>query len=205
MTRVLHALAVVLLLGGCASTPVTLVTLPAAPWTDVVPRAGASVMLREVRVPGYLEGFPIVLGRDGSGLVVSRDAEWAERLGLGATRVLRDSLAQHLGTSRVVIESDGRMPDAELAIEFLALDPRDGALQLDARWYFSCTRGGGRGDRTRLRVPLAGATPSAVAQATGTALARFGALLAGELPCAAQDVVAPKAGTLADDLRKPRR
>jgi uncharacterized lipoprotein YmbA len=173
-------LAAVLLVAACASAPVALVALPPAPLISASPSPGATVMLREVSVPGYLESFPVVLGRQGDELIVSPNAEWAERLSLGATRVLRDALAQHLGTSRVVIAGDARIPDAELAIEFLALDPRGAALQLDARWFFSCSRGGGRGGRTRLQAAMAGGTPSAVAAATGEALARFGEVLAAE-------------------------
>jgi hypothetical protein len=58
-------------------------------------------------------------------------------------------------------------------------------LQLDAQWFFSCAGGGGRGGRTRLRVPMAAATPGAVAAATGEALAQLGDVLAAELPCQA--------------------
>jgi hypothetical protein len=30
------------------------------------------------------------------------------------------------------------VPDAELVVEFIKLDPVNGALQLDARWSFAC-------------------------------------------------------------------
>ena len=185
MNRALHAIAFALCIAGCATAPVTLVTLPPVAAVDADPAPGASVMLREVRLPGYLDGFPVVLGRDGGALVVSGNAEWAEHLSIGATRALRDALAHRLGTARVVIPGEGRTADAELAVEFLALDPQDGAVQLDARWFYACAGGGGRGDRTRLQVPTTGATASAVAAATGQALARFGAVLAAALPCTA--------------------
>lgn len=183
MNRRLHALAAALCLAGCAAAPVTLVTLPQAPPAQAEARPGASVLLREVRLPGYLESYPVVVGRDGSTLVIARDAEWAERLSVGATRVLRDALAQQLGSARVVIPGDGRLADAELAVEFLALDPQDGAIQLDARWFYRCAGGGGAGGRTRLQVPAQGANAASVAAATAQALTEFGAVLAAGLPC----------------------
>ena len=140
-------------------------------------------MLREVSVPGYLEGFPVLLGRDASGLIFSPNTEWAERLSPGAARVLRDALSQRIGSTRVVMDGEGRIPDADLTIEFLALDPQGAALRLDARWFISCTMGSGHGGRTRLEVPIANATPGAVAAVTGEALARLAQTLAAEIAC----------------------
>jgi uncharacterized lipoprotein YmbA len=178
---VLAALAIT----ACASAPVALVALPQAPAPQgSTPSAGASgagatVLVREVSVPAYLDGFPVVIGRRGSALVVSRDTEWAERPSTGATRVLRDALSERLGPSRVLIAGDRRIPDADLTVEFFALDPQPGTLHLDARWSFSCTAGrGGRAGRTRLEVPMGGATPEAVAAGTSDALARLADVLA---------------------------
>lgn len=177
----------VLGVAACASTPVALVALPPAPPPQAstqnagatAPGAGTTVLVREVTVPAYLDGFPVVIGRKGSSLVVSRDTEWAERPSSGATRVLRDALSERLGPSRVLIAGDRRIPDADLTVEFLALDPQADTLQLDARWSFSCTAGrGGRAGRTQLQVPLAGATPQAAAEATSNAVARLADVLA---------------------------
>jgi len=175
----------VLAIGACASAPVALVALPHAPAPQGgTPSAGASgagatVLVREVSVPAYLEGFPVVIGRRGSALAVSRDTEWAERPSTGATRVLRDALSERLGPSRVLIAGDRRIPDADLTVEFFALDPQPGTLHLDARWSFSCTAGrGGRAGRTQLEVPMGGATPEAVAAGTSDALARLADVLA---------------------------
>ena len=111
-----------LTLAACASGPVALVALPPAPrampdQTDV-PGSRATVLLRPVRIPGYLDQFPVVIGREGSNLIVSERAEWAERLSDAVPRVLRDALAERLGPSRVLIAGDGRIPDADLSIEF---------------------------------------------------------------------------------------
>ena len=173
-----------LALAACASRPVALVALPApvAP-ADRDAGPGTSVLVRQVELPDYLDGFPVVVSRDGSGLMVSTDTEWAERPSDGVSRVLRDALSQRLDPSRVVIDRGGRLPDVDLAVEFLALEPSAGALHLDARWYFSCTAGrGGQGGRTQLEVPLGAKTPAAVASATTESLTRFADVLARAVP-----------------------
>ena len=169
---------------GCASAPVALVALPSAPAAatrDTGP--GASLLLREVTVPGYLDTFPVIVGRDASGLVVSRSTEWAERPAAGVARVLRDALSQRLDASRVLVAGERRIPEVDLTVEFFALDPQGTALHLDARWFFSCTFArGSRAGRMRLEVPLASATPAAIATATTAALARFADVLVEAMP-----------------------
>ena len=173
-----------LAIGACASAPVALVALPGAPTAETrATGPGASVLLREVTVPAYLDGFPVVVGREGAGLVVSKDTEWAERPSAGVARVLRDALSQRLDAGRILVAGERRLPDADLTVEFLALDPQGSAVHLDARWFFSCTaKRGSHAGRTRLDVPLASATPAAVAAAMTTALARFADTLVGAIP-----------------------
>jgi uncharacterized lipoprotein YmbA len=147
--------------------------------------SGPTVLLRGVTLPGYLDSFPVVLGRADGALVVSHNAEWAERLSQGVTRVLRDALSHRLGAERALIAGDGRIPDAELTIEFLSLDPLGDTLNLDARWFFSCAvRAQSRGGRTQLQVPLAGPIPESVARATTAVLTRFTDEIAATVPCA---------------------
>ena len=99
VTRAFAVLAA-LAITACASAPVALVALPSPPASQgTTPSAGtsvagATVLVREVSLPAYLDSFPVVLTRTGSALVVSRDTEWAERPSTGATRVLRDALAR---------------------------------------------------------------------------------------------------------------
>ena len=180
-----------LAISACASAPVDLVALPPAPPAqsrDAGP--GTTVLLREATIPGYLDTFPVVVGRNGSALVVSKNTEWAERPSTGVERVLRDALSQRLDTSRVLVSGERRIPDADLTVEFLALDPQAGQLHLEARWFYACTASGGsRGGRTQIGVPMAGATPPAVAAATTDALARFADVLAGEIPTECQPFV----------------
>jgi uncharacterized lipoprotein YmbA len=173
-----------LAIAACASRPVALVALPPAPAAAKRDAArGASVLLREVTVPGYLDTFLIMVGREGGVLVVSKDTEWAERPSEGVARVLRDALSQRLDASRILIAGDRRIPDADFTVEFLALDPQGTDLHLAARWFFSCTAAGGnRAGRTELDVPLASATPAAVAAATTAALAQFADVLVDAMP-----------------------
>jgi len=179
------ALLAALAIAACASAPVTLVALPPAPAPEMRDAGpGPTVLLRKLTVPGYLDSFPVVVGRKGSVLAVSDSTEWAERPSLGVARVLRDALSQRLDAARVLIEGDGRIPDADLTVEFLALDPQEAVLHVDARWSFSCTAArGSRAGRSRFDVPLASATPGAVAAATTEALVRLADVLAAVVPC----------------------
>lgn len=170
---------------ACASTPPTLIALPAAPQVNgkEASTAGETVLLRHLTVPGYLDGYAVVIGRREQAIVVAPDAEWAERLSEAAARVLRDALSQRLGPGRVLIEGDGRIPDADLTVEVLALEPAGGGrLLLDARWSFVATapERASHAGRTRLEVPMAAAEPSAVAAATAQALGQFADALARE-------------------------
>lgn len=176
---------VLAMLAACASAPPKLVALPTAPDTAHVAvadrQAAAAILVRQVTVPGYLDGFQVVTGRQGETVVVAPDVEWAERLSDGAARVLRDALSQRLAPGSVLIEGDGRIPDADLTVEFLALDPLGDRLVLDARWSFVAVgERASHSGRTRLDVPLAAPMASAVAAATAEALGRFADVLAAE-------------------------
>jgi uncharacterized lipoprotein YmbA len=178
-----------LLLTACASDPPRLVALP-APETATAPgpdrNAGATLLVRKVTLPKYLDSFAVVVDRNANTLVVSGDAEWAEGLRDAVTRSLRDELSLRLGASRVLVRGERRIADAELVIEFSRLDPSDGTLQLDASWSFVCNSRvlPAHASRTRLQVPLEATTPSAVASSTVNALHDFAAVLASETWCA---------------------
>jgi uncharacterized lipoprotein YmbA len=177
---------IALALAACASSPPTLVALPAAttPAAGQAPDAATTVRLRHVHVPDYLDGFPVVIGRDGHVLVVADRTEWAERPSQGVSRVLSDALAQRLGSSRVLIAGDGRRADADLSVELVALDPARDALTLDARWSFTCRASGqSHGGRTAVHVAMSASTPQAVAAATSVALSRLADSVAAELRC----------------------
>jgi uncharacterized lipoprotein YmbA len=176
-------------IAACASSPPTLVALPVPSLREghqkVGPTSDAIILLRPVVLPGYLDNYPVIIARSGNTLVVSKDTEWAEPLRDAVARALRAALSQRLGASRVLIDGDGRIPDADLSVEFLALDPQRGALLLDAKWTFSCTarNSRGRADRTFLEVRLGDASPAGIAAATAEALERFADVLAAQAPC----------------------
>ena len=139
-----------------------------------------------LRTIAYLEEFPVVTGRSGNALVVASHAEWGERLAQGVTRVLRDALAQRRGASGVLLAGERASGAADLRVEFLALDPAGGMLQLDARWTYSCparSKGEGGAGRTRLQEPLEDTSAAAVASTTSRALARLAEVLAWQVSC----------------------
>lgn len=180
-----------LALTGCASSPATLVALPPAPnaATEHDTRsAQTTILLRPVVLPGYLDAYPVIIGRKGNTLIVSDTTEWAEPFSDAVARVLRDALSQRLGASRVLIPGDGRTPDADLTVEFMALDPQQGVLQLDAKWIFSCTARGRpiHEGRASFEIPLEAATAPAVAAATAEALGRLADVLAARAECVAE-------------------
>jgi len=163
----------VLAIAGCASAPPTLVALPSPPAHAAGPARDDAPLLhvRHVHVPDYLDGLPVVTGRDGQALVVADRTEWAERPSQGVTRVLRDGLAQRLGSSHVLLAREGRRADAELTVELVALDPQRDGLHLDARWSLACRAGGdSTAGRTTTVVAMPSATPQGVAVATSDAL-----------------------------------
>jgi len=174
-----------LLLAACASRPVSLVALPPphAVALDDGTGSGTTVLLRPVILPGYLDNYPVVVGRENGVVVVSKNSEWAERLTDAVGRVLNDALSRRLGPSRVLTRGDGRTPDAELTVDFLALDPQQQTVRLDARWTYLCRHRASRSGRTALQVPLADATASAVATTTTAALEEFANDLAQRVDC----------------------
>lgn len=187
ITTALLALA----LAACASSPVTLVALPPAPHAATehnhTRSTQTTIFLRPVVLPGYLDAYPVIIDRKGNTLIVSDKTEWAEPFPDAVARVLRDALSRQLGDSRVLIAGDGRIPDADLTVEFLALDPQHGALRLDAKWSFSCTarERPSHGGSTSFEIPLEAATAPAVAAATADALGRLAEVLATQAECVA--------------------
>ena len=177
--------ALAILLAACASRPVALVALPPAEraLAHESDTTSTTVALRPVMLPGYLDNYPVVMRRDNGNVVVSKDAEWSERLSDAVERVLRGALSQRLGPSRVLIPGDGRIPDAELTVEFLTLDPQHAVVSLDAKWTYSCRNHASESDRTTLQVPLTDATASGIAAATTAALAQFADQLASRADC----------------------
>ena len=187
--RSLAGACIALGLAACASAPTTLVALPspaprAEPAAATAAEAAPTVRLRTVRLPDYLDGFAVLVARDGQTLVVAYRVEWAERPQQGVSRVLRDALAQRIGPAQLLIAGDGRRADADINVEFMALDPQRDGLQLDARWSFTChANGRSRAGRMSAQLALTAATAQAVAATTSEAVARLADALADQLHC----------------------
>lgn len=189
MTRPMRSILLLsglLALGACASDPPALLALPAAGPPAAAPAPGGvtTVLLRPVRIPGYLDGLTVVTRRAGGEVAVAPDTEWAERLGDGTTRVLAGALDTRLGPGNLLIEGDGRIPDADLSVEIIRMDPADGKLLLQARWTLVGSRGEPRPVRAgseEVAVGLSGAAPADVAGATTQALSGLADRLAGEV------------------------
>lgn len=165
-----------LVLGACASDPPALVALPAAPAANQAAANPATLLLRPVTIPGYLDNLNVVTSRQGGSITQDQGTEWAERLGDGTTRVLAGALSDRLGPGNLLIEGDGRIPDADLSIQITRMDPQpDGQLVLEARW----TLVGSMGDRPvragteSISVPFSPRTPAGIADATAQALGQL--------------------------------
>lgn len=165
-----------LLLGACASDPPALVALPSAPAVSQAAANPATLLLRPVTIPGYLDNLNVVTSRQGGSITQDQDTEWAERLGDGTSRVLAGALSARLGPGNLLIEGEGRIPDADLNVEITRMDPLpDGQLVLEARW----TLVGSMGDRPvragteSITVPFSPRTPAAIADATSQALGQL--------------------------------
>ena len=186
MTPKQMTIALALLVAACASRPVSLVALPPAGHADAPnpePTSQTTILLRRVKLPGYLDNYPVVIRRENGVVVESADSEWAERLSEGVERVLRAALSQRLGAARVLIPGDGRTPDAVVTVEFLALDPQRRTIDLDAAWTVVCRNNVSQSGRIALQAPLPETTPSAVASASTAALAQLAEQLAPLTNC----------------------
>ncbi len=173
-------------LAACVSMPVSRITLPPPTPPDQIEDAATrpALLLRSVSLPSYLDGDRIVVESDGTRTRRAQGAAWAGRLADGVKHTLRDALAQRLGAAHVRAADDDVAAEAELSVDFLALDPTRGAVHLDAVWLMTCrASGGGVLGRVWLDVPLAAQTPKAIAAATSEALSELADELAPTLQC----------------------
>ncbi len=181
-------------MAACASSPATLIALPPAPHSAADysggQSSGTTILLRPVIVPRYLDSYPVVIGRTGNTLIVSNNTEWAEPFPDAVARVLREALSQRLGASRVLIAGDGRIPDADLTVEFMALDAQQRTLRVNAKWTFSCSARNrpSHGGSTFFEVPLEAASAPGVAAATADALGRLADVIATQADCPSNDL-----------------
>lgn len=163
MTPPLSRLAAVFLLavalfglGGCfSSTPATRLYL-LTPMTDAtadannkVPATAApvvkpvSLVIREVRVPQYLDRPQIVTRGSGQRLLISEYDQWGGNLREDLTRILSENLGRVLGSDRVVAApySMAWQPDYRIDVEVLRFErDAEGQVRLSARWRLMAGR-----------------------------------------------------------------
>jgi len=151
--------AVLLLTGGCTSSPATsLYLLTAVPEPAPATRFDAPVGVGPVLLPDYLDRLQVVTRTPSGELAVSDTQRWAEPLQDGLIRVLDENLSALLGTERIVRFPWPRSlaPEFQVALEVLRFESGpDAMLRLDARWWLR----GGSGDvilqprTSRIEVP----------------------------------------------------
>jgi len=142
-SRVLVAACVLALLSGCASDPVTrYYVLSAVAPAQAAGANPVSVVIKDVRLPQYLDRVQIVTRGSENRLLMADYELWAGELRQDMTRVLAENLARLLATDRIVAAPHTLklQPDVRVELEVLRFE-RDagGKVELAARWWL--TRG----------------------------------------------------------------
>jgi uncharacterized protein len=139
MTRSFPTLAAVMLLLGCAGSPLPRIYVlgaPAAPDPGVVNESGRRVIeLPTVALPDYLDSSDIVVRNGQNELIPSKTGRWGERLSVGITHALEGALARRLPGVLVTHTSVTAQASASLLVNVEAFDVHpDGRCVLTARW-----------------------------------------------------------------------
>lgn len=183
----LVVLAVLTLVGGCASSP------PAhfyvlTPVANEAPARVSQLILGvgPIRLPAYLDQPQMVKRVTPNRVDVEELERWGGPLEREVTRVLAQNLTRLLGTARVVSHPwEGAIPvDVQIIAEVRRFDAgADGAVHLDAVW--SLFEGEGRRllymTQASLSVPVSGADFDAIVQAQSQALGELSEAIAREL------------------------
>lgn len=134
-------------LGGCfSSAPATRLYVLApmaegaakAPAPAEAARKPVSLVIREVRVPQYLDRPQIVTRDSGHRLTISEFDQWGGNLREDLTRVLSENLALLLASNRIVAAPYpmALQPDYRIDVEVLRFEREmDGQVRLAARWW----------------------------------------------------------------------
>jgi uncharacterized protein len=190
MTRSWAACCVLaLLLPGCGSPPPreSFYTLSAAAaGAATTPQStGPALFVGPVSVPESVDRPQMVLRTGANEVEISEQYRWAEPLKSAIPRVIGDTLARELGTSRVLTSrSAAALPvDYRIAIEIQRFDSSlDEGATVDALWTITASQGGGRRTgRTRATEAVASHDPAALAAAHSRALDRVGRDIAAAL------------------------
>jgi uncharacterized lipoprotein YmbA len=161
-TLLIMALALIVLT-ACSSTPTThFYVLSAMPPTQSAAPPAAkqiSVVIRDVRLPQYLERPQIITRGGDNRIQLADDAQWAGNLQQDMIRVLTENLGQLLKSDRVFsAPHNGPVkPDFRVDVEVLRFEQAaDGRVALAARWWL--IRGGDNALIEAPSVTLTGAT-----------------------------------------------
>lgn len=139
------AIAAMLMLGGCGSTPATRYYV-IAPTVEAPLRNAPSpltVVVRDVRLPQYLDRQQIVTRGSEHRLQVADHDKWASDLRQDMMRVLAENLGRLLESERVIAAPHRlrQAPDYRVEVEVQRFERgADGRVVLVARW--SLLRGG---------------------------------------------------------------
>jgi len=171
-------LALVVALSACAGPPPREYVLRTTATVDPSATLGAAspvVQVERVVLPDYLDTRDIVTRRDRE-VVTSETGRWAERLSLGATRLLAASLAAHLNGVAVTSTQPIDPPVMRVAVDVLRFDVvHDGPVVLTARW--TITDGTGQKSlataQATLQESVAGTRDDAVVAAMSLALEKL--------------------------------
>lgn len=179
-----------LLLAACSSTPPPrLFTLAPRPATPSRPFA-ATIAVRRVQLPKYLERLQIVSYRDPYELQYSEFVIWGENLSDMTTRVLAANLSERLPHSQVYL-SAGSFADAtaditlETSIDKFDPDPA-GVVVLSAQW---AAHRQGAPDQIRseqIRVTPGSKDPTGQVAAMSDALGQLADRIVAGLPAPAE-------------------
>lgn len=131
--------AAALLLGGCGSTPATRYYLIAPTAAAPAPAAATpvSVVVRDVRLPAYLDRQQIVTRGSEHRLQVADHDKWASDLRQDLMRVLAENLGRLLASDRVIAAPHRlrQPPDYRVDVEVLRFERGpEGRVELAARW-----------------------------------------------------------------------
>ena len=167
--RLIAATAMVVLLCGCSSTPVTrsyvLSATVAAPVAAGTSAAPVTVVIKNLALPQYLDRSQIVIRGGGHRIQIVENELWAGNLRQDMTRVLVENLGRLLASDRVVAApySVPLQPDYRVEVEVLRFERgSDARVALVARWWL--TRGSdgvllASPSETYLGSPLVADTP----------------------------------------------
>ncbi|MBK7685649.1 MAG: membrane integrity-associated transporter subunit PqiC [Rhodocyclaceae bacterium] len=182
LSRSLLALAL-LALTACSSTPTThFYVLSGMSHVQSASPQNAkqvSVVIREVRLPQYLERPQIITRGGDNRIQLADDAQWAGNLQQDMTRVLTENLGQLLNSELVFsAPHNGPIkPDFRVDVEILRFEQGvDGRVTLSARWWL--IRGG---DNALVEAPSITLNGSAIGERSRDALVASMSKLYGEL------------------------